>query len=683
MIDHKTGDIIESYPEHPVYLRTYQPVTDAANQQQQRRQQFFSGKEEEDARSLDDSTATSILEANTIASSDMSSTSRDQPRLMPQQQQQQRPTHGGRPAAAASVQAGVIPPPHSGKVYFAPPDVGPSSASAQNPLVPRPTPIGHNNNHHQQHHQHHHHHPHHPQSQHPSEAFKQALNRLHQMPSHERHDIAIVTEPDDYDFDDVVDANEVAAMAYMAAAANQQQSRNFPEIKIAADNVTAAGHSMPLMAVQPSRHHASGGRGVTVATGNAAAAAPSSPSSSQRNDKRAILYTPKPQTPLSSKQQIVLQRGPSIRNKPTSSSPQNYNHTNATTTSLSPTTITHNTSKLGQNRRKLLHTQSSSIVDTLDTPIEQFDLYNFCYNIRVLLILLLSSACIYLLVSPPLHLDCSKYRPTYTYVSLICSSVNLIWVVIFTLFWYCNGITRTLYANISSSAFIVTIYTILVGLNLALAIVFFLVNTCYSQKLHETKSVLADHVYALPSNLDSSYYARNTLTNNELDSLDLPISYARIKEITDSVEHLEFLDSPEGPVGYLSKQRLFRRQDGDFDSPNAANLPNVIDDLVETTTTAMSATTTTLTSTTEDEDLLYDGEQTTMMMPQMSPIEAFWEYIKQAINGMKQKFRRFLTTYDLKFLGALHALCAICFQYLAMKVAVVRSYYCLDSSAYA
>lgn len=25
-IDHETGDIVESYPEHPVYLRTFQPI---------------------------------------------------------------------------------------------------------------------------------------------------------------------------------------------------------------------------------------------------------------------------------------------------------------------------------------------------------------------------------------------------------------------------------------------------------------------------------------------------------------------------------------------------------------------------------------------------------------------------------------------------------------------------------
>ena len=63
-------------------------------------------------------------------------------------------------------------------------------------------------------------------------------------------------------------------------------------------------------------------------------------------------------------------------------------------------------------------------------------------------------------------------------------------------------------------------------------------------------------------------------------------------------------------------------------------------------------------------------------VPEVSPIEAAWEYVKEQAHQFKRNFYKFLIHYDLKFIGALHALCAACFQYLAIKVAVARSYYC-------
>jgi len=247
-----------------------------------------------------------------------------------------------------------------------------------------------------------------------------------------------------------------------------------------------------------------------------------------------------------------------------------------------------------------------------------------------------------------------------------------------------------LYANISASAFIVTIYSILVALNLALAIVFFLVNTCNSEKLHKTHSLLA-YRGQLIAQSDAENQDENQATNeyqkifmqdhsfrlNPLASFDsvsssynrLTISEQRLAKVLEELEFLE--DFEEGKELAREKPRLLIKRHNQEDD-DGSQPPVVIDDESPPDTSPRSSPPATTTAAAE---LDYYNEQQYAVLPQMSPIEAFWEYLKSLFDEFRQKFHRFLVTYDLKFLGSLHALCAICFQYLAMKVAVLRSYY--------
>lgn len=363
------------------------------------------------------------------------------------------------------------------------------------------------------------------------------------------------------------------------------------------------------------------------------------------------------------------------------------------------------TNKQQQQQLKRQQQQQHRIVPA----IEDFNLYDFCFNFRTLLACLLSSLIIYLLVWP-LSLDCSQYRPTYTYISIIVSSVNLICIVVFTLFWYCNGVTRTLYANLSSSAFIITIYSILVAINLALAILFFFINTCHFQRLIKT-STTPLIVAITPSPLSLPVTVTATATT-QLDP-DQPIAMPLIIGLPPRIEStLEMLSANE-------EQKQQQQQQGTFNGlASNRNLHSILADPSE----LMINVNKNNKQLVLNKRWLLDEEQDRANEPQQqqdhqqhsldgsqaggggngypplahepppppppidyyseSPVEVAWEYLKEQVVTFKRKFNQFLQQYDLRFIGALHALCAICLQYMAMKVAVVRSYFCSPVSAY-
>lgn len=380
--------------------------------------------------------------------------------------------------------------------------------------------------------------------------------------------------------------------------------------------------------------------------------------------------------------------------------------------------------------------------------IEDFKLYNLCYNFRILLVILLSSFIIYLLVVP-LNLDCTLYRPTYTYISIIVASVNLICIFIFTLFWYCSGVTRTLYANLSSSAFIITIYSILVAVNLALAILFFFINTCHFHKLISTTKpttlalhrdssefqhllldnnenrnfnnllnseefvefkLTEDNVYENDRLFSNSKRSTNELLNTERKndiSIDSNMNnninnngknrdsnsniYKHSNSYVTTIKKLGGLEIESHPV------RRHRRDDGN----DLSGIGNKDESVVKINHNENNIDNgdnqdSLINSSPQENSLPLDGgnimhhphnhhhhhHDLTTSPYAMSPIEAFWEYLKEQVVLFKRSFYRFLTNYDLRFIGALHALCAICLQYMAMKVAVVRSYFCSPVGAY-
>ena len=659
IIDHQTGDIVESYPANPVYLRTYQPLTPTDDEEtpvsSQRvqigplRATAIGRDEAEDLSEHNEHGSQHSLGADSTTISEMSTSNRLNSSRQPTgsssaapRQFQQEPFQEGQ----------VIPPPHSGKVYFAPPDTGTSSEPLPGPLGRPVAPLGVGGD----------------------SSLKRALDKLHQLPSSERHDIAIVTEPDGPDYGDriqtrpeYVDSNKLDPIDEVNLDGPRQRSQ-------------------PIGKVQGPSEFGSG-RQRTVA---------------QRADGRAILYAPNtPPSPLIVATSKQLHRSRSIRaspipvsvsasastsNQPSSSSVPATNNKRNTLNKDNNTMA----NQAAQDSKQTISRQHSSGSKNGKKPVAELGLYNFFFNLIVFLAFILSSLIIYFLSTQPLNLDCTSFRPTYTYVSLICCSVNLITICIFTFFYCCSGITRTLYANISASAFIVTIYSILVALNLALAIVFFLVNTCNSEKLHKTHSLLA-YRGQLIAQSDAENQDENQATNeyqkifmqdhsfrlNPLASFDsvsssynrLTISEQRLAKVLEELEFLE--DFEEGKELAREKPRLLIKRHNQEDD-DGSQPPVVIDDESPPDTSPRSSPPATTTAAAE---LDYYNEQQYAVLPQMSPIEAFWEYLKSLFDEFRQKFHRFLVTYDLKFLGSLHALCAICFQYLAMKVAVLRSYY--------
>ena len=601
IIDHQTGDIVESYPSEPTYLRTYQPieanldgepddnsaattivedslnyvqpssrVPDGSQQLEQVGQLLLEGRQlKQQASQLgrllpddsDDDLSSAMSSGAREPSRHHQALTQHQLKLQLQQQQQQQQ------------QQQVIPPPHSGRVYFGPtPDPNLFESSGPQPGAEHRASGGHN------------------------ASFKRAINKLAEAG---RTDIAILPEPD-------------------------EGPRRAPaEFKVTA---TSASRANALLAQQ-----------------HQSAVRPKCPNRRQA-DKRGL-------------------------------------------------------------------------VEELP-PIEESTLYDFSYNFRLLLVLLLSSLIIYLLVGP-LHLDCARFRPTYTYVSIICAAVNLICIVIFTLFWYCNGVTRTLYADLSSSAFIITIYSILVGLNLALAVLFFFINTCHFQKQLSTYSTLPIAAGAGAASSSAAAMVASPINNAEpfdigptLEMLDARGQSSGKLESTGSQLDAESSSQqkPESRGGARLGRReiandgarsLSQRPVSSHSSSQATGVsrtagpwvvskrsqsteeaegenqvdPTVIDDQLGPEQQPTQAPTPPRHKGQDHFGAHQEANQEAGPMPTMSPLEAAWEFSKELFKRLRRDFNRFLVRYDLKFVGALHALCAICLQYLAIKVAVVRSFY--------
>lgn len=577
IIDHQTGDIVESYPEHPVYLRTYQPIE--------------TEEEEEPAPARGHDLNDSQLSLGD--DHDRNSNQQHQPR--PNQHHQNQNYHHHHHLhqehhRTANQMQNVPPPPHAAaKVYFAPPATN-SSPFGDQPAAPAGStgPMTSSSR------------------ERARASFRRAINQL--ADTAERTDIAIVTEPDDYD-------RTMVGHEHVDGTGRAVASRPLGQMRVTA---TSASKGDALLAGQQQR------RQQPMATSGTASKLYSQPS--LRRTGMANQYEKKQQ------QQQQSSNGKKVNPE-----------------------------------------------DPIDRPpaIEDFNLYSFCYCFRVLLVLLLSGSIIYLLIVD-LHQDCSRFRPSSTYVSIITSSVNIISVTMFTLFWYCNGVTRTFYQNISASAFIVTMYTILVCINLALAILFFFTDTCHFQKVIATHSAMADWErfgQPLADGENGAALAANGY------------HYDRARRQRDEQVALEAVGSIELLLAGMQTARPHsKRQTGARSREEAAlaDDPNVIDDQLggdpdQDQLQPTSPTTTTTTTTAASDSYLQDSSY--QAVPPMSPIEAAWEYLKERARAFGRSFYRFLIHYDLKFIGALHALLAACFQYLAIKVAVVRSYFSSSANA--
>lgn len=605
IIDHKTGDIVESYPEQPVYLRTYQPLDNTGS--------VFGaplvvGAALPSGASVDDSDAdqSSSLGPNlridfepdgrSVAASARPTT------MSGSHRRAHRSPSGDEPRP-------LIPPPHSNKVYFAPPACQPHQLHPNQPLPPPAAA--------------------------PSGASQGAslFDRQQQLElAAAATDLSVATannrQNQQHQQGATADQWRQLAGAAMVSAPQQQHFRrtlnrldeNAPtHIAIVTDDDDA---NLPPKRL-PVKHSPG-----------------TPPTSSMAKSKPA-----NPQTPLANQPKQLR------RQKKQSSG--SFSSSNNGSTSLQ--------------------------------SIEDFDLYNFCYNFRVLLVCLVSSLIIYLLCFP-LNPDCALYRPTQTYISIIVSSVNLICVAIFTLFWYCNGVTRTLYANLSSSAFIITIYSILVGINLAIAILFFFINTCHFQKLINTQLALAPYASALTfTETPDKLMIERAIVRRSIDDDDDATSRAQLPKL--AVERSQSI-APANSIEWQhhsssKRETLLGRaeslvaaddsnDDLDFAGPQT---PTPLD------TTGNSLNEPPLGDNDGDDDddssePQVENEEYLLQRYTMSPVEAAWHYIEDEFVSLRRKVYRFVYKYDLKFIGALHALCAICFQFLAIKVAVVRSHYC-------
>jgi hypothetical protein len=572
IIDHQTGDIVESYPERPVYLRTYQPIEPDEDDER---------NDGERARSLQveariSSSAGRQQHNKCLANNSVQHHNQHHSRptndnhASSDQSNHHRMAHNQRPA-------GVPAPPHAAaKVYFAPPATGSPSFGDQPPAAAAPSSSS-------------------SSRERARASFRRAINQLTEA---ERTDIAIVTEPDDYE--------------------------------------GAGGGGRPPAEVRVTATSASKGDALLAA----------------RQQQRR-------QQPPSAASQLYEQ--PALRR---AAGPHQQHAKHASN---------------GAGK------EGAAPETKIDKPpaIEHFGLYGFCFSLRVLLVLLLSASIVYLL-AVNLHADCAKYRPASTYVSMITSSVNIISVTIFTLFWYCNGVTRTLYQNISASAFMVTIYSIMVAINLALAITFFFIDTCHFQKMLATHSAQAEWERPLiGAGSEDLLAVDGHRARRALHDERLPPGVAITGTLDSIGQHHSRREAPE-----------HGRQAQKWPRALALSLnhddPNVIDDqlanqdqdqdqdqFVAPSTTAAPASTTTATV----DDAGYSHEAGYHeRAPPMSPIEAGWEYVKERARAFGRAFYKFLLVYDLKFIGALHALLAACFQYLAIKLAVARSYFSYASA---
>lgn len=614
IIDHQTGDIIESYPENPVYLRTYQPIEGDddevealnINQQQVADDDGLDEDDDDTVRDLaDESFASSSnvhkqqQKPSTSNSSSLVAMSSDKLNARPNQSHQHyHNTNNNSNHRYQKQQQQIVPPPHAPKVYFAPPATSnnlfdqPVGSLAfqpphiqpqpQPPLNPSPSPSS-------------------SSRERARASFRRALNQLTDA---ERTDIAIVTEPDDYD-------RQAASGDASGGGSSSTTGKPHGQMRVTA---TSAQKGNALLAQQQKF--------------------------AQTNASK--LYGPAIPT-----MRVQSQKLASPIQTETKRAPHDFDSANGRPPAL-----------------------------------EDFSLYNLCYNFRVLLVLLLSGLIIYLLAGT-LHVDCARYRPTYTYVSIISSSVNLIFIVIFTLFWYCSEVSRTLYQNISASAFMVTIYSILVCVNLSLAILFFFIDTCANQKLMATHSSLADMerfglieppppLGDLGAPLESSYAITNSAQYNR-QRLEARMALEAIDSIERLLDEMEASSRKRVPR-FIEVRRYSKRHTANDDGDD----PNVLDDQLGDPEQPPPPQTTTTTQSTTTQSDASDGSGYHMGaggVPRMSPIEAVWEYVKEQGRAFSKSFQRFLMKYDLKFVGALHAMLAACFQYLAIKVAVVRSYF--------
>lgn len=565
IIDHQTGDIVESYPDQPVYLRTYQPLdddlTDGSGQLEDSLAHpnpppLSNRRQLEQYRDL---LAEQYGQAGIDLINDPAAASSSGEASM----------SGANPNRQYSPYRPAIPPPHSGqsgKGYFVPHAGGHLFHQGDSYEEEQPASGGHN------------------------AAFKRALNKLNEA----KTDIALLEEPE-----------------------GQQRGSGDGQMRITA---TSAARANMLLSQQTNP--------------------------GKQNNK---------------------------------SMPQ--------------------VTKLAHNQQQQPHKQQQTNIDKSNSKqrirpsIEDFSLYNFCYIFHILLIVLVSSLIIYLFVVP-LNLECRQHQTAHTYVSIIVASVNLICICIFTLIWYCNGVTRTLYANLSSSAFIISIYLILVAVNLALAILFFLSNTCHSQRLqafaksagpslinhhhHHHHEPLATSL-ALPMIANPNFHNQNhqshhqapRSTNQLVANLELPVSEAFSR------------GRKEGEAGHsMVRRQVFSETDETVGVPDEPRLPS----------RPLDGGQPMLTTNQKDGPQLHDvdlqlHEQELDHQQQaslnVSPIEALWELAKEQLIDIKRKFYLFLSKYDLNFVGALHLVCAVCLFYLAMRVAVVRSYFCSPVGAYA
>lgn len=556
IIDHQTGDIVESYPEQPVYLRTYQPLDD--------------DDELSSEQVLDDD---SLAHPNPPPLSNRRQLEQYKELLAEQygqladllgafngnqaseQQQQQLPAVEIMSNRQYSPYRPAIPPPHSGqagKVYFAPPmpsaghlfhhDSYEEPLEQQAPTVRASTSGGNN------------------------DSFKRALNKLNEA----KTDIALLIEPE----------------GGLSGNSGQQQ------VRITA---TSAERAYSLLAQQ--QH----GRGSTTQATN------------------------------SNRQQISSSKA---------------------------------------NKNKQLKQQQAAN----KSSINDFSLYNFCFIFHILSVILVSSFIIYLFVVL-LHVECVSHRTEHTYISIIVASVNLICVSIFTIIWYCNGVTRTFYANSSSSAFIISIYLILVAVNLALAIFFFLSNTCHAQKLHTSNRDF--HKLKAPLSLGQQQYQYQRGDNQHLAS-------ARETALPDGfpVDLLQLKQSHQQEHSNKDTESVVivtKRQIDDTSNDDLSSIPNPTDGGGKLGTASSEK------QLHEAELLLQEQEQDHQQPASltMSPMEAIWEMTKEQLFSAKRKFYLFLARYDLNFVGALHLVCANCLFYLAMRVAVIRSHFCSPVGAYA
>lgn len=591
IIDHQTGDIVESYPEQPIYLRTYQPLDSSSSPYIKAAPPVTAGQTTTTSIDIDsDADQSSSLAANVrhidlepverIGGSSSAATMSGSHRRA-----QRSPSNEPRP---------FIPPPHSGKVYFAPP-------ACQQP---------------------HQLHPNQPSS---------GANQANLFDRQQQLELA------------------AAASDLSVASRNQQQPTG-------------------TTATDQWRHLA----GVAMASTPAAAA----PQQQQQQHFRRTLNRLDENAPTDiaivtdeNGLSVPPHRIPVVKHSP-ATPPMSSGQSTPRSKQANPLQNQHHANQYKQLRRQKKQSSgsfsSSNNGSTSLQSIEDFDLYNFCYNFRVLLVCLLSIMIIYLLCFP-LNSDCALYRPTQTYISIIVASVNLICVAIFTLFWYCNGVTRTLYANLSSSAFIITIYSILVGINLAIAILFFFINTCHFQKLSNTQMSFGDVASFLEHR---NHFMRRSLDFNNNRHMGLNFLVAPSLNSIEQQPH-------NNPIPSQTRRTHMSRIE-----PLVAAAPDDTNDDLDFASPQTPA------PAADDEDRLLDDYDESTGEPQveseeylfqrytMSPVEAAWRYIEDEFVYLRRKVYRFVYKYDLKFIGALHGLCAICFQFLAIKVAVVRSHYC-------